>query len=95
MKERIQELAKEAGLIQAKDFKSGDEVKDIVFGNGLEKFAELIVEEYINLLRKEWYDLNNAKPIADETARDVGYRVGRKAEVIALIDKVKRHFGTE
>jgi hypothetical protein len=95
MNERIQELAKEAGLIQAKDFKSGDEVKDIVFGNGLEKFAELIVEEYINLLRKEWYDLNNAKPIADETARDVGYRVGRKAEVIALIDKVKRHFGTE
>jgi hypothetical protein len=95
MNERIQELAKEAGLIHAKDFKSGDEVKDIVFGNGLEKFAELIVEEYINLLRKEWYDLNNAKPIADETLRDVGYRVGRKAEVIALMDKVKKHFGTE
>jgi hypothetical protein len=45
MNERIKELAKEAGLIQAKDFKSGDEVKNFVFGNGLEKFAELIVRE--------------------------------------------------
>jgi len=45
MNERIRELAKEARLIQAKDFKSGDEVKNIVFGDGLEKFAELIVRE--------------------------------------------------
>ncbi len=45
MNERIRELAKEAGLIQAKDFKSGDEVKNIVFSNGLEKFAELIVRK--------------------------------------------------
>jgi hypothetical protein len=45
MNERIRELAKQAGLTQAKDFKSGDEVKNFVFGNGLEKFAELIVRE--------------------------------------------------
>jgi len=45
MNERIKELVKQAGLTQAKDFKSGDEVKNFVFGNGLEKFAELIVRE--------------------------------------------------
>ena len=53
MNERIQELAKEAGLIQAKDFKSGDEVKNIVFGDGLEKFAELIVRECCDVLQTE------------------------------------------
>jgi hypothetical protein len=45
MNERIKELAEQAGLTQAKDFKSGDEVKNFVFGNGLEKFAELIIRE--------------------------------------------------
>jgi hypothetical protein len=45
MNKRIKELALQAGLTQAKDFKSGDEVKNFVFGNGLEKFAELIVRE--------------------------------------------------
>ena len=45
MNERIEKLVRQAGLTQAKDFKSGDEVKNFVFGNGLEKFAELIVGE--------------------------------------------------
>ncbi len=45
MNERIEKLVRQAGLTQAKDFKSGDEVKNFVFGNGLEKFAELIVAE--------------------------------------------------
>jgi hypothetical protein len=53
MNERIKELAKEAGLIQAKDFKSGDEVKNIVFSNGLEKFAELIVRECLEIAIEE------------------------------------------
>jgi hypothetical protein len=53
MNERIQELALQAGLTQAKDFKSGDEVKNFVFGNGLEKFAELIVNECCNRLSEE------------------------------------------
>jgi hypothetical protein len=50
MNERIKELALQAGLTQAKDFKSGDEVKNFVFGNGLEKFAELIVKECIEIV---------------------------------------------
>jgi hypothetical protein len=48
MNEQIQKLVRQAGLKQAKDFKSGDEVKNFVFGNGLEKFAESIVRECIN-----------------------------------------------
>jgi hypothetical protein len=51
MNERIRELAKQAGLTQAKDFKSGDEVKNFVFGNGLEKFAELIVQECAEVVK--------------------------------------------
>jgi hypothetical protein len=95
MNERIRELAKEAGFVQAKDFKTGDEFENIVFGNTIEKFYDLIFQEHINLLRQEWYDLNNAKTSDSETLRDIGYRVGRKAEVIALMDKIKKHFGTE
>jgi hypothetical protein len=53
MNERIQELAKEAGLIQAKDFKSGDEVKNIVFSNGLEKFAESIIKECSGIVENQ------------------------------------------
>jgi hypothetical protein len=51
MNERIKELVRQAGLTQAKDFKSGDEVKNFVFGNGLEKFAELIVRECCSAIR--------------------------------------------
>jgi|688.fasta_scaffold248555_4 hypothetical protein len=52
MNERIKQLAVQAGLTQAKDFKSGDEVKNFVFGNGLEKFAELIVLECAGIVDK-------------------------------------------
>ncbi len=51
MNERIRELALQADLTQAKDFKSGDEVKNFVFGSGLEKFAELIVRECCSAIR--------------------------------------------
>lgn len=95
MNERFQALVKQAGLVQTKDFTWGVEPANIVFGDNLEKFYDLIVQEHVNLLRQEWYDLNNAKIPDDETNRDVGYRAGRKAEVIALMGKVEKHFGTE
>jgi hypothetical protein len=59
------------------------------------KFAESIVRDTIKLLQQEWYDLNNAPPVGGESARDVGIRVGRKIEVIALMSKVSKHFGVE
>ena len=58
-----------------------------------DKFAELIVRDTIKLLQQEWYDLNNAPPVEGESVRDVGIRVGRKSEVIALMSKVSKHFG--
>jgi hypothetical protein len=57
------------------------------------KFAELIVEEHLRLLQQEWYDLNNAPAVENESPRDVGIRVGRKGEVITLMHKIKEHFG--
>jgi hypothetical protein len=60
-----------------------------------DKFAELIIQDTIKLLQQEWYDLNNAPPVEGESARDVGIRVGRKSEVIALMSKVSKHFGVE
>ena len=60
-----------------------------------EKFAELIVKEHIDLLRQEWYRLNNAPSIAGEGSRDVGIRVGRKSEIISLIENILQHFGVE
>ena len=61
----------------------------------LDCFAELIVQDTIKLLQQEWYDLNNAPPVEGESVRDVGIRVGRKSEVIALMSKVSKHFGVE
>ncbi len=57
-----------------------------------EKFAELMLEDMINLMRQEWYDLNAIQKRDEETPRDVGMRVGRKSEIIVLIEKVKKHF---
>ena len=90
MNERIKELMKEAN-------------KDIPLGKPFwpaleefsEKFAELIVKENIDLLRKEWYTLNNQKAPTYETPREVGIRLGMKTEIISLIHKIKEHFGVE
>jgi hypothetical protein len=57
MNERIEKLVRQAGLTQAKDFKSGDEVKNFVFGNGLEKFAELIVRECVSIAHPQLKDV--------------------------------------
>jgi hypothetical protein len=56
------------------------------------KFAELLLNEHVNILRQEWYDLNNAPEVEGETPRDIGIRVGRKSEVNVLICKIKKHF---
>ena len=65
------------------------------FEEFLEKFAQLIVQENIKILQNEWYELNNQSNPEIESPRDVGLRVGRKTEIVALIDKVKKHWGYE
>lgn len=59
----------------------------------LQQFAELIIEEHLNLIRQRWYDLNNREVTGEETPRDIGFRVGQKAEDIWLIENVRKHFG--
>lgn len=57
-----------------------------------EKFAELIVEEHVELLKQRWYTLNNAVPENNETPRDIGMRVGQKAEVMHCIHLLSNHW---
>lgn len=57
-----------------------------------EKFANLIVRECIDILRQEWYTLNNAPKVEGETPRDVGIRVGQKSELIKMIHVIKQKF---
>jgi hypothetical protein len=88
MNERIRVLAEQA------DFSEYPDLDDtyIVHQNELEKFSELIVRDTIDLLRKEWYDLNNIETQPEESARDIGYRNGRKIEIIDLIEKIKKRY---
>jgi len=91
MNERYKELAQKAYEDVIKNTPSFLVTKELYE----QKFAELIVRDTIKLLQQEWYDLNNAPPVEGESARDVGIRVGRKSEVIALMSKVSKHFGVE
>jgi hypothetical protein len=90
MNERLLELARRAGL--KKDHASD---REYIGDFDWREFGDLIVKEHINLLRQEWYDLNNAPRTENEIPRDVGIRVGRKTEVISLINKISNHFGIE
>ena len=93
MNERIRQLALNAGIGFTLWDDSGREMIDNYTPEEyLEKFAELIVQEHIDLLKQEWYALNNEPAVPGESPRDVGFRVGRKTEIINLIEKIKKHF---
>ena len=87
MNERIKELVRQAGLTQAKDFKSGDEVKNFVFGNGLEKFAELIISDVLDILADS---KNFNKCVYTTFDSSQGQCI-----TIELAKKIKEHFGNK
>lgn len=87
MKDRFRHLAQQATVIHEHGWGANYEQFD------KEKFAELIIQDVINLLRQEWYDLNNQPDVANESPRDVGLRVGKKGEIITLMEKIKKHYG--
>ena len=60
-----------------------------------QKFAELIVKECVKECQQEWYDLNNAPEVENESIRGAGIRVGQKNGVLKCISKIKQHFGVE
>ena len=89
MNERIKQLLEQSGA-------GWDEKYHWYVGSEtMQKFVDLIIKEHINLLTREWYDLNNASAPLNETARDIGFRVGKKTEVITLTEKIKKYFGYE
>lgn len=58
-----------------------------------QKLTELVIQDTLNLLRDEWYALNNIPKPSNETPRDVGMRIGSKGQVIKLMEKIKDYFG--
>ena len=96
MNPRIEKLAVQAGLFMDVNGRPYPvQLSAEESGDTYDKFAQLIVEDIINVLKKEWYTLNNAEPVPNETARDIGLRLGRKGQTITLMSKIKQHFGVE
>lgn len=95
--ERIDELAFQSGITQHRysNPKHPDLDGFIVSQEKLDRFVELMVQDTVNLLRQEWYDLNNIETQPGESARSIGYRNGRKIEIIKLIEKIKTHYGVK
>lgn len=92
MNERLKQIAIDAKLI-APEYNGFDHTRLSI---SQQRFAELIVQECINIMKTEWYELNNMPVDTEgESPRDVGIRVGRKTEVIALMSKVNKHFGVK
>ena len=58
------------------------------------KFAEIIINECTQLLKQRWYDLNNDTDIGDDK-RMIGIHVGKKSELIRMINEINKHFGKE
>lgn len=93
--ELIDNLASQSGITQHSysNPKHPDLDGFIVSQEKLDRFAELMVQNTVDLLRQEWYDLNNAETQPGESPRSIGYRNGRKIEIIKLIEKIKTHYG--
>ena len=60
--------------------------EELASGFDYEKFAQLVVGQCQDICRQEWYTLNNQDPAENETARDVGFRVGTKTGVMRCIN---------
>jgi hypothetical protein len=91
MNEKIRELAEQANWLFAD--KVTGEFTD--YDKRIQKFAELIIRECVKECQQEWYDLNNAPEVENESIRGAGIRVGQKNGVLKCISKIKKHFGVE
>lgn len=60
----------------------------------IDKFTELLIQEHIKILQKEWYNLNNDKDLMpiERSNGDIRFRAGQKAEIVVLIERIKQHF---
>jgi hypothetical protein len=90
MNERIKQLAEQAGLksMPAKltIYKNDDETYSNIWEYPLEKFAELIVKECINV----------CEPVLDEPYEDMSeFGKGLVEGQDVAVEKIKQHFGVE
>lgn len=86
MNERIKELSDKCGL--AWTLKTEQDVKNLV------GFANLIVQDAVNTLRKRWVDANNSVPTTPD-ARLRAIHNGRKIGLMESVDALVEHFGVE
>ena len=77
------------------DLKLQAGIKDNPDQEGLDLFAELLIRECVEQCQHEWYALNNAKSVENESPRDIGIRVGQKNGMLKAISKIKQHFGVD
>ena len=85
MNERIKELLDQAqGSIDPMDLNA----------NVFDRFAELIINECIQVCNQEWYELNNSSK-EDLDDRGIAIHVGQKAGVLKVQQRIKEHFGVE
>ena len=59
------------------------------------KFADLMVQECIDVLRKEWYNVNDIETQDGESPRDIALRVGRKGGLTTAMNSISKHFGKQ
>ena len=58
------------------------------------KFAEILINECITLMQERWYKLN-ALVIDAEDKRAVGINLGKKSELVYMMNHISQHFGRE
>ena len=87
MNERFKELAEQAGWMM------GDEVEG--FNTRLEKFAELVINDFYNLCDQAWN--HNEKEKSKEGVSNVEQLVfaGAMAQCQKMKENIKEHFGLE
>ena len=60
----------------------------------LEQFAKLIVQDCVQVCKKEWYTLNNTESIIQNQKINT-IRFGQKNGVLQCINSINAHFGVE
>ena len=59
-----------------------------------QKLVELIVQEHLGILQKEWYRLNDLPAgYDDESIAEIRFRAGKKSEINVLTAMIRDHFG--
>lgn len=88
MHKLIQNLAEQA-------FEGNDHIPDIKIPKEfIEKFAHLMVHEFVTQCNKEWYALNNQSKDGLDS-RAISMRQGQKIGILKIQSRIKQHFGTK